>query len=265
VAGGDCHNALADGQVASRNVKRTHFFFYPFDGDVDYLRDQLAKLEMFLVRHRKGGDPPSDRKSALVNIARAKELGFRLDAARSEGKADPERTFKALISFSDLEGDPECFRKKIGKLITASRRYRGPDGPRVALIGVPPIYRDFHRVCAESGLRVVFDELPYEFLRLGGRNLEELARSYSTYTFARPVEFRLEFLKRELEKRKVDGIIHYAQFTCHHLLEDGLLREELDRPMLTVQGDLPGETPAQIRLRLEAFGELLGGTRGRTR
>jgi len=134
---------------------------------------------------------------------------------------------------------------------------------RIALIGVPPIYRDFHRVCADAGLHVVFDELPYEFLRLGGGNIDELARSYSTYSFARPVEFRLKALKHELKKRRIDGIVHYTQFTCHHILEDGLFRQELDWPMLTVQGDLPGETPAQIRLRLEAFGELLGTHRRR--
>jgi len=262
VAGGDCHNALADGQVAARRVPAAHFFFYPFDGDVDYLRDQLADLEAFLAENGSGpGEAISGR--TFREIARVKELGLRLDRARSDGRLDPERTFKALISFSDLEGDTACFRKKIEGLLKVAkqegRQKQGPDGPRVALIGVPPIYRDFHRSCAESGLRVVFDELPYEFLRLGGNDIEEIARSYATYTFARPVEFRLRFLKQELEKRDVDGIIHYAQFTCHHLLEDGLLREELDRPMLTIQGDLPGETPAQVRLRLEAFGELLSG------
>ena len=257
VAGGDCHNALADGQVASRNVKRTHFFFYPFDGDAAYLREQLARLERFLGEGSAGRPGSPDGKAVLGKIARAKELGRRLDAARSEGRADPERTFKSLISFSDLEGDPARFIRKVQGLVDGSGQWHAQDGPRVALIGVPPIYHDFHRVCAESGLRVVFDELPCEFLRLGGRTIEDLARSYSTYTFARPVGFRLGHLRRELEKRKVDGVIHYAQFTCHHLLEDGLLREELDWPMLTVQGDLPGETPAQIRLRLEAFGELL--------
>jgi len=261
VAGGDCHNALADGQVASRNVKRTHYFFYPFDGDVGYLREQLDKLGMFLSENRKGKARLPDPKKVMSDIAGVKELGLKLDTARTEGDADPEQTFKALISFSDLEGDIVRFRRKIEGLLKAASDKDGtpdaPERPRVALIGVPPIYRDFHQVCAESGLQVVFDELPYEFLRLGGRDTGAQARSYSNYTFARPADFRLDFLKRELNRRKVDGVIHYAQFTCHHLLEDGLLREELDWPMLTVQGDLPGETPAQVRLRLEAFGELL--------
>jgi len=262
VAGGDCHNALADGQVAARNVPAAHFFFYPFDGDIGYLKEQMEKLDGFL-RRIKGGKGEGDGR-ILSEIAEAKRLGMELDRKRSDGEADPQRTFKTLISFSDLEGSPSGFGTKVKATLEAEcrkgRRQEMAGTPRVALIGVPPIYRDFHAVCAGAGLRVVFDELPYEFLRLGGKDIDMLAKSYSTYTFARPVEFRLELLKRELARRKVDGIIHYTQFTCHHVLEDRLIREELDRPMLTVQGDLPGATPAQIRLRLEAFGELLGDT-----
>jgi len=267
VAGGDCHNALADGQVAARKVPATHFFFYPFDGDAGYLKEQIVALEGFLrgkseERVPKGEEVEPDRR-ILSDISEAKKLGMELDRARSEGKADPEKTFKTLISFSDLEGSPSGFKERVKRTLDAEcrkgRRQERAQLPRVALIGVPPIYRDFHGVCADTGLHIVFDELPYEFLRLGGRTIDELARNYSTYTFARPVEFRLKFLKRELKRRRIDGIVHYTQFTCHHILEDGLFRQELDWPMLTVQGDLPGETPAQIRMRLEAFGELLGG------
>jgi benzoyl-CoA reductase/2-hydroxyglutaryl-CoA dehydratase subunit BcrC/BadD/HgdB len=71
------------------------------------------------------------------------------------------------------------------------------------------------------------------------------------------LKFRLDFLERELEKRKIDGIIHYTQYACHHLLEDDILRDRLDYPFLTIQGDLPGRTPKQVKLRLEAFSEML--------
>jgi benzoyl-CoA reductase/2-hydroxyglutaryl-CoA dehydratase subunit BcrC/BadD/HgdB len=284
VAGGDCHNALADGQVAARKVPAAHFFFYPFDGDAGYLKEQLESLEEFLLDGKSEAAAPDTR--VLSDISEAKKLGMELDKARSDGTLDPEKTFNTLISFSDLEGDPIVFRKKVEMLLAGRKTGGAPkkrmgefqkrrggeekrrgeprigvDSPRVALIGVPPIYRDFHLACADAGLHVVFDELPYEFLRLGGKNMDEWARSYSTYTFARPVEFRLKALNRELAKRRIDGIVHYTQFTCHHILEDGLFRQELDWPMLTVQGDLPGWTPAQIRLRLEAFGELLGSDR----
>ena len=261
-------------QAPDTRLGHQGLFFYPFDGDAGYLKEQLVALEGFL--RGETGEEWGPDKRILTDISEAKKTGMELDKARSQGNADPESTFNLLISFSDLEGDPAAFRKKVGRLLNGKEiretpeKYGGKqqkrrgepqggvDSPRIALIGVPPIYRDFHRTCADAGLHVVFDELPYEFLRLVGRNIDELARSYSTYTFARPVDFRLKFLKRELNKRRIDGIVHYTQFTCHHILEDGLFRQELDWPMLTVQGDLPGGTPAQIRLRLEALGELLG-------
>jgi benzoyl-CoA reductase/2-hydroxyglutaryl-CoA dehydratase subunit BcrC/BadD/HgdB len=108
------------------------------------------------------------------------------------------------------------------------------------------------------GLHVVFDELPYEFARLSGKNIEELAKNYCNYTFARNIKFRLDFLKKELQNRKIDGVIHYTQFACHHLLEDDILRKNLDYPYLTIQGDLPGPSSRQTRVRLEAFSEMLG-------
>jgi benzoyl-CoA reductase/2-hydroxyglutaryl-CoA dehydratase subunit BcrC/BadD/HgdB len=112
------------------------------------------------------------------------------------------------------------------------------------------------------GMHVVFDELPWEFTRLGGRNISSMARSYTGYTFARELEYRLELLEGELERRRVDGVIHYTQYACHHVLEDEVLRDRLDLPLLTVQGDLPRSCPAQERLRLEAFAELLRGGDG---
>ncbi|MDP3104836.1 MAG: hypothetical protein Q8M95_09565, partial [Candidatus Methanoperedens sp.] len=48
VAGGDCHNALVDGQKAAMSGIPTHFFFYPFDGDTSYMESQLHMLSRFL-------------------------------------------------------------------------------------------------------------------------------------------------------------------------------------------------------------------------
>jgi benzoyl-CoA reductase/2-hydroxyglutaryl-CoA dehydratase subunit BcrC/BadD/HgdB len=72
------------------------------------------------------------------------------------------------------------------------------------------------------------------------------------------LNFRLDFLQGELKRRNVDGVIHYTQFACHHLLEDDVLRKKLDYPWLVIQGDMPHRTPSQVRTRLEAFAEMLG-------
>ncbi len=245
VAGGDCHNALVDGQKVAMSGIPTHFFFYPFDGDPDYLETQMNRLSAFL-----GGISCPER---FREIKKIKKMGKMIDHKRCDGKFSSGDVFRILISFSDLAGDLKGF----SGIISALEEKDVDSRNRIALIGVPPIYHDFHEMAQSLRLHIVFDELPYEFIRHGGTNIHEIAMDYCEYTFARPLDYRIQFLRKELERRRVDGIIHYTQYACHHMLEDELLREKLDYPMLTIQGDLPGNTPQQIRLRLEAFREML--------
>ncbi|MCE8425040.1 MAG: 2-hydroxyacyl-CoA dehydratase [Candidatus Methanoperedens sp.] len=248
VAGGDCHNALVDGQKASRSGIPTHFFFYPFDGDPQYMESELYDLSYFLGSIQK--------PELFKEIIELKKIGKKIDKKRSAGKISPGEAFRSLISFSDLCGDINKFRKDIASI----KEIKIHMNNRVAMIGVPPIYHDFHEIAQSLGLHIVFDELPSEFIRHTGKDIKSLARDYCDYTFARPLDLRIEFLQKELERRKIDGIIHYTQFSCHHMLEDEVFREELDFPILTIQGDLPGKTPQQIKLRLEAFREMLDRT-----
>ncbi|TAN37954.1 MAG: 2-hydroxyacyl-CoA dehydratase [Candidatus Methanoperedens sp.] len=209
------------------------------------MESQLHMLSEFL-----GGVKCPEK---FKEIRELKKQGQILDKKRCCGKLSSTEAFRILISFSDLAGDLAGFSRMISTLEEKDIDLMN----RIALIGVPPIYHDFHEVAHSLGLHIVFDELPYEFIRHGGTTIQEMAHDYCGYTFARPLEFRIDFLKKELEMRKVDGVIHYTQFACHHMLEDEIMREKLDYPMLTIQGDLPGNTPQQIKLRLEAFREML--------
>lgn len=245
VAGGDCHNALVDGQKVAMSGKPTHYFFYPFDRDVGYMESRLYDLVDFL-----GGIKDIEMIPHIYNM---KSIGLELDRLRLKGRARACDVFSALISFSDLKGDPDAFLAYLENLPEEVVEYTS----RVALIGVPPIYPDFHEVAERLGLYIVYDELPYEFIRLKGNDLESVARSYSDYSFSGPIGSRIDIIRKELERRKIDGIIHYTQFACHHTLEDEIFRQQLDYPLLTVQGDLPRPTPEQLILRLEAFSEML--------
>jgi benzoyl-CoA reductase/2-hydroxyglutaryl-CoA dehydratase subunit BcrC/BadD/HgdB len=249
VAGGDCHNALVDGQkVAARGVP-AHYLFYPFDGDEDEMAKQLASLEAFL-----GGVIDQE---AFARVGEAKELAIELDMARCRRRILGSRVFDHMIQLCDLGGDVDRFIASARKVLE-DRPTEVPE-TRIALVGVPPIYPDFHQVCEGYGMQVVFDELPWEFARMGGRTMETLARAYAGYTFARDLEHRFDRLEEELTRRRVEGVVHYTQYACHHVLEDDMLRQRLDLPMLTVQGDLARGCPEQEKLRLEAFAELLRG------
>jgi len=57
--------------------------------------------------------------------------------------------------------------------------------------------------------------------------------------------------------RELDGIIHYTQSFCFRGIEDIVIRKELNIPVLTLEGDRPGNLDARTRLRLEAFIDML--------
>ena len=96
IAGGDCHNALVDGEKVALNGTPTFFFFYPFDNDIDYLESQLNKLSEFL----SGIQNPE----MFNKISQLKELGIELDKKRADGKLKASTIFPTLISFSDMKG-----------------------------------------------------------------------------------------------------------------------------------------------------------------
>lgn len=249
VSGGDCYNSLTDGQYVEMCGFKTHYFSYPWEGSVNYMEKEIEKLANTL------GDIKNE--DIIEEIYAVKKMGLELEKKRHNIR--PSDAFSISVSFSDLGGNPGNFRRKIDSVLSTERNI---DGIPVALIGIPPIYSNFHDVAHSIGIKIVYDEMPYEFVRISPKKWSEIPREYVNYTFSRPLKYRIENLKKEIKKRNVKGIIHYTQCSCHHCLEDTIIREKISSlgiPMLTVQGDLPGEMPEQIRLRLEAFKERLEG------
>lgn len=251
IAGGDCNNAIVDGEKLELAGIRTLYLMYPFDGSKRLMRMQIEKLLNFL-----GGI--KDR-SMFKKISKLKKQAMRLDELRVRGRASAKDVFQIEVSSSDLMGDLRKYEEALNSVIERKLDYKY----RIALLGTPPIYPDFHDYLQSIGLHVVYDEMPYEFIRLEGKNLEEIAANYRNYTFARNIKFRLKFIENEIRRREVQAIIHFQQFACHHKLEDPILRQyfnkELGIPYVTIEADLPSKTPEQVKLRLDAFAERLGG------
>ncbi len=249
VAGGDCNNALVDGEKIELSGVDTHYFTYPFDGDSKVMRHEIDKLVEFL-----GGGLD---ENVFNRVTKLKSAARDVDSDRVGGFVKSREAFEIMISGSDLAGSLSGFKDKIN----AVKRENVNCDFRLALLGTPPIYSDFHDFLDSLGLHVVYDEMPYEFLRLGGENIKSITRSYADYTFARNITHRIRLLKSVLKQRKIDGIIHFHQFACHHKLEDPILREALcaeGYPFITIEADLPSSTPQQTQLRIEAFKERLG-------
>ncbi len=105
VAGGDCHNALVDGQKAAMSGIPTHFFFYPFDGGLLYMESQLHMLSGFL-----GGIKCPEKYKEIREL---KKQGQILDNKRCCGKILSNEAFRILISFSQFAGDLAGFSRMI--------------------------------------------------------------------------------------------------------------------------------------------------------
>lgn len=251
VAGGDCYNALVDGEKIELSGIPTLYFIYSFNRDIRLMEENLDSLVEFA-----GG---IKNEKAFGEIADLKQRAMEIDSLRTEGKLSSIKAFEIEISGSDLMGSPD----KYGKAIEALEEEDVDFDYRVAILGIPPIYKGFHEFLQSTGLHVAYDEMPFEFIRHSGRNLGEVAESYVNYTFAGNIWRRMEFVEKQLKERNIDAIIHFQQFSCHHKLEDIILRERFaDRegyPYITIEADLPGSTPEQARLRLEAFAERLAG------
>jgi benzoyl-CoA reductase/2-hydroxyglutaryl-CoA dehydratase subunit BcrC/BadD/HgdB len=129
------------------------------------------------------------------------------------------------------------------------------DSIRLAYIGVPPIYTDLYSYLEKRGARVVFNEVQRQFAMPS--DAEDLVEQYRAYTYPYRVFDRLDDIKAELERRNIDGVIHYVQSFCYRQIEDMIFREKLDLPILTVEGDKPGKLDARTKLRLDSFLEML--------
>jgi benzoyl-CoA reductase/2-hydroxyglutaryl-CoA dehydratase subunit BcrC/BadD/HgdB len=249
VAGGDCNNAIVDGERLEQTGIETHYFIYPFDGSTAAMKEEINKLLEFL-----GGGYD---KEVFKIVGHLKTIAREIDSQRVMGEVSSEDGFKIGVSGGDLGGSLEHFRKKIEEIEKKEVEY----SYRIALLGTPPIYSDFHQFLDSLGLHVVYDEMPFEFIRHGGDSIDALSKDYAEYTFARNIRHRIDFVKKELKKRGVEGVIHFHQFACHHKLEDPILRKSLAEdgyPFITIEADLPSKTSQQTKLRLEAFKERLG-------
>ena len=132
---------------------------------------------------------------------------------------------------------------------------------RLGLAGVPPIYSDFFEVIEdELDARVVLNEVPRQFAMPWAPEVD-IVTCYQRYTYPYDIFGRMEDIKAECERRGIEGLIHYAQSFCFRQIEDLLVKQGLDLPVLTLEGDRPGPVDARTRVRLEAFIESLWARR----
>ncbi|AAR36317.1 2-hydroxyacyl-CoA dehydratase [Geobacter sulfurreducens] len=251
VTEGDCSNTRALMEVLSLKGVETIPFAYPHDRDPAGLRFEIEKL---MRRFGVGWDAVKLSRERLGRIRRKVKEIDRL--TWDENRVSGQENHYFQVCTSDMNSDPDRFEAEVDAFLEKARQ-REPfrQRLRLAYIGVPPIMTDLYPFVETLDARVVFNETQRQFAM--PFDTPDLVEQYRAYTYPYDIFHRLSDILMELERRKVDAVIHYVQSFCFRQIEDMIVRQKLPLPVLTLEGDKPGPLDARTRIRIEGFLEML--------
>lgn len=251
VTQGDCSNTHALMETLELAGIEVIPFAFPFDRDYDLLRMQMEKLmERLGTTWREVLAVRRQLLRIRQKVWKIDELTWRKDLVSGWDN------HLYQVNCSDFKGDPGAYEKEVDEFLAGlTAASPAPAGLRLGYIGVPPIMDDIYDYLEERGARVVFNETQRQFTM--PFETEDLVEQYRLYTYPYGVFYRLEDIRREIAKRKIDGIIHYAQSFCFRQIEDLIVRERIKLPVLTMEGDRPNRLDARTRMRIDAFLEMI--------
>lgn len=251
VTQGDCSNTHALMETLQLAGVETIPFAYPFDRDYDLLRLQMDKLIKILGTD---WDSVEQQRKRLVKLRKKVAEIDALTWQKNNVSGIDNHIFQ--VSCSDFDGNVDLFEKKVDQfLLKAQTAAEKGEELRLAFIGVPPICPDIYNYLESIGARVVFNEVQRQFAM--PNEVADIVTQYQLYTYPYGVFGRLEDIQEEIDKRNIDGVIHYVQSFCYRQIEDMIFREKLNVPLLTIEGDKPGKIDARTKLRIDSFVEML--------
>lgn len=252
VTEGDCSNTKALMEVLSLKGVATVPFAYPHDRDPQTLRLEMEKL----MRHFGVEWDEAYRAKERLDAIRRKVWEIdRLTWEENLVSGGENHYFQ--VATSDMNGDTNSFEAEIDAFLGEVKNRRPySDEIRLAYIGVPPIVENLYPFLETQGARVVFNETQRQFSMPYGAT--DLVEQYRAYTYPYDIFFRLADILIELERRRVDAVIHYVQSFCFRQIEDMIVRSKIPLPVLTLEGDKPSPLDARSRIRIEGFLEMVG-------
>jgi len=251
VTGGDCSNTIALGEVLTARGVDVIPFAFPLDADRRELYLQMDGL----------------RKTLGTSWAAIRETKIRLDEIRAglrrldqltyrENRVSGLENHRFLVNSSDFGGDPETFQGELQCFIRkAQEREPFREKIRLGYLGVPSVFSGFYELIESLGARIVYNEVQRQFSMPHGKT--NIVGQYLAYTYPYSVEGRLADIRKAINERNIDGLIHYTQTFCYRQIYDILLREDLPVPILTLEGDRPGPLDSRTALRIETFIQML--------
>ncbi len=250
VVRGDCSNTESLLDFLSFKNMKVIPFSYPYDRNFEKLKleieDLMEKLNTNLEILPK----------TVEKIEYLRKLAWRIDDLTYKDLVTGYENHYFLVNTSDFLGDMDLYRKEAEKFIkNAEIRNKIEYSVRLGYIGVPPIFTDIYEFLEKNGAHVVFNEVQRQFsMPFPETNWIE---KYLKYTYPYSIFARIEDIKNEIKRRKIEGIIHYVQSFCHRQITDAVVKESLDVPVLTIEGNRPGKLDERTKIRIESFIDML--------
>lgn len=251
VTQGDCSNTHALMETLHLHGTELIPFAFPYDRDRDMLKLQVEKMMAAF-----GVDWPAVNQWK-VRLDRVRRLVHKIDELTwREHKVSGFENHLWQVSCSDFNGDPDGFGREAEDFLAGLAARPEISAPiRLGYIGVPPIMTDLYTYLESRGAKVVFNEIQRQFSM--PFETDDIVEQYLLYTYPYDIFWRLKDVIKEVELRRLDGIIHYAQSFCYRQIQDLIIRDQIKVPVLTLEGDKPLRLDARTKMRIDAFVEML--------
>ena len=254
VVEGDCSNTRALIEVLELAGVTSIPFSYPNSRDYSQIKSEINRLSGLL------GVSMEDCTAVKKELDAIREKLLYLDELTwKHNKATGFENHLWQVSSSDFNGDYKVFEQSLcQKLGEIENREPRIGEVRLGYMGVPPINSDLYDFVETLDARVVYNEVQRQFTMADCIGNSDIVEVYRSFTYPYGIHGRLEDIKKQIKLRQLGGIIHYTQAFCFRGIEDIVVRKELNIPVLTIEGDKPGELDARTKLRIEAFIDMIG-------
>lgn len=250
---GDCSNTRGLIEVLEEKGIKAIPFAFPHSRDYETLDKNIKKLcDVFNTTKEDATKVKKELDIIRKKVAYLDELTWKHD------KVTGFENHIWQVSCSDFNQDYKKFSDDLDIFIKEAEN-RKPANKKIRLgyIGVPPIFPDIYDFIEEFDAKIVYNEVQRQFTMVDGIGNDDITQVYLNYTYPYDLNGRLDDIKNNIKKRKLDGIIYYTQAFCYRGIEDIIIKNKLDVPVLTIEGDRPSKLDARTKLRIEAFIDML--------
>ncbi len=226
-------------------------FAYPAGRDAFKLRYELDKLgEYFGVSYAQAMEAKAELDVIRKRLVVLDKLFY------TKNNINVSDFQKLMVASSDFGSNLASYAKRVEDLISLSE-ISEPQLSKIQIgyVGVPTIVSNLFSYLESQSTVVSYFEVENDFAMLS--ESEDIVQEYSNFNYPYDLEGRIVEIEKQIKLRNLKGIIHYAQAFCHRQLDDVILKSRLSVPVLTIEGDAPGELDMRTKIRIECFLERL--------